>query len=50
MPPDVADALDALKASGYADSMTGCIYLAIVEAWQRVNRLNEKIGHPLPPE
>lgn len=35
MPADVVAALDALHASGFADSATGCIYRAVIEAHER---------------
>jgi hypothetical protein len=35
LPPDAALALEALHARGYADSLTGCIARALVEAAKR---------------
>lgn len=38
LPPDAATALERLQAAGYADSATGCIARALVEADRRQRR------------
>jgi hypothetical protein len=36
MPADAAEALDKLHAAGYGDTISGCIFRAIVETAERV--------------
>jgi len=38
MPPDTAAALDKLYAAGYGDSKSGCIFRAVVEAAEQLDR------------
>lgn len=43
MPPDAAEALSRLAAAGYGDSLSGCIFRAIIEADERMQEADRRL-------